>query len=162
MNVVINMDGVIRSETGQLITDGLLLYKIIKPTVRVVLISTTDLDRTVAWLAMNHISDYDDIITPIEGLEGNIQTLRQVAVARSYGEITYYIDADPAVIAETLRQGICSMLFVTPSYARPEWRPDAPKGPRRSWSAIVEEKQKQLAFKAADARLSKSEVAGYE
>jgi hypothetical protein len=155
MNIVLNIDGVLRDESGVLKTDGLLLYKIFKSACRVVLITSMSLDMTTAWLAMNHVSDYDDIIPVIPGLDGYDLTIRQIEVARSQGEITYYVDADPTVVTEALRQGIGALLFVSPVYGRPEFRPDAPKGFRKSWSEITEEKNKQLAMKAADNRLNK-------
>ncbi len=162
MNVVMNIDGVLRDAAGVLKTDGLLLYKVFKGTCRVVLITSMPLDLTTAWLAMNHISDYDDIILTVPGLEGEELTIRQVEIARTQGEITYYVDSNPVVVTETLRQGICSLLFVSPIYGRPEFRPDAPRGFRRSWASITEEINKQLALKASDNRLRVQDTIGVE
>jgi len=64
-----------------------------------------------------------------------------------------YVDADPTVVAEALRMGITSLLFSSPQYSRPEFRPDAPKEIRR-WDDIVSERTRQQAMKAVDARFS--------
>lgn len=162
MNVVLNIDGILRDDSGVLKTDGLLFYKIAKSACRVVLLSSMPIDMATAWLAMNHIADYDDIIPPIEGFEGYDLTIRQIEVARSQGEITYYVDADPSVVTAALRLGICSLLFASPVYGRSEFRPDAPKGFRKSWAQIAEEKNKQLALKAADTRLRMNENSRFE
>lgn len=157
MNVVMSIDGVLRDPSGVLKTEGLLLYKMMKATCRVVLLSSMSLDMATAWLAMNHIADYDDIISPVPGLEGYDLTIRQIEIARSQGEVSYYMDDDPAVITEALRQGICSLLFVPTIYGRPEFRPDARKGFRKSWAQITEEKNRQLAMKAADNRINRQD-----
>jgi len=162
MNVVLNINGVLRDSSGVLKTDGLILYKMIKATCRVVLLTDMSLEMAQAWLAMNHISDYDDIVGPVYGLEDYDLIIRQIELARSQGEITYLVDADPSVVTEALRQGICSLLFVSPIYSRPEFRPDAKKGFRRGWSQITEEKNKQLALKAADNRLRRNEGSRFE
>lgn len=162
MNIVFAMDGVLRSNTGELVTDGLILFKAMKVVGRVVLL--TEMDRSMAevWLMMNHLEDYDDLITndvaidPQEPLRN-----RQIAVARTRGVINFYIDADPSMVAEAMRLGITALLFTTPSYSRPEFRPDAPKGVRR-WDDITAEKTRQQAMKAVDARLRNDDLSHFE
>jgi len=154
MNIVFSLDGVLRGGAGDLVTDGLLLYRSMKVLGRVVLI--TEMDRPLAevWCMMHNLGDYDDLLDPsvlVDPAE-NVK-YRQIAVARSRGPITMYVDADPTVVAEALRMGITSLLFSSPQYSRPEFRPDAPKEIRR-WDDIVSERTRQQAMKAVDARFS--------
>ena len=162
MNTSIAMDGVLRGDTGDLIIDGLMVYRAFKVLGRVTLF--TDLPRSMAevWLIMHGMPDFDDLIDssvridPKEPLR-----YRQIAVTRSNGPINMYIDADPSVVAEAMRLGIPTMLYSSPQYVRPEFRPDAPKGVRK-WDDLVNERSRQQAMKAVDPRLKDEEFSTFE
>lgn len=162
MNIVLSIDGVLRSETGELIPDGLIMYRSLKTVGRIIFLTEEDRQRIDVWLMMHNLSDYDDLldasvlIDPAENLR-----LRQMSVARSKGPVSMYIDANPAYVAEALRRGMTSLLFCSPQYARPEFRPDAPKGVR-PWDELVAERTRQQALKAADVRLKQEELANFE
>lgn len=162
MNIVLCLDGVIRSETGDFVTDGLILYRSLHTVGRVVLLTSLDRPAADTWLMMHNMSDYDDLIDssvtldPAENLR-----VRQLQVARTRGNIDFYVDADPGMVAEAFRQGITSLLFSMPKYARPEFRPDAPKGVRK-WDDIVAERTRQQAMKSADVRLKNDDLIGFE
>jgi hypothetical protein len=163
MNFVFSLEGVLRGDTGELIPDGLILYRSLAMVGRTVVITEMDEQLAKVWLMMHNLSKYDllidnsVLIDPDESLKR-----RQLAIARSRGTVSMYVDADPSMAAEALRQGIPTLLFSTPLYARPEYRPDAPKGIRK-WDDIVAEKNRQQALKAVDDRLHKSdESMGYE
>ena len=162
MNIVFCLDGVLRSETGDFVSDGLILYRSLHTVGRVVLL--TSLDRTAAdvWLMLHNLSDYDDVIDSSALLDPaeNLRT-RQLQVARSRGSIDFYVDADPGMVAEAFQQGITSLLFSIPKYARPEFRPDAPKGIRK-WDDIVAERTRQQAMKSADSRIRNDDRIGFE
>jgi hypothetical protein len=164
MNIVMSLDGVLRSDTGELVTDGLVMYRAFKILGRVTLITSLAENMARVWLMMHNLSDYDLLLDSSSSLDP-AETLkqRQLAIARSRGTANIYVDADPGMAAEAIRLGITSVLISTPYYSRPEFRPDAPKGVRR-WADIVEERTRQQALKAADTRLKMddSEALGFE
>lgn len=107
---------------------------------------------------VHKLNNYDDIIDdsvvvdPAEPLK-----FRQLSVARTRGTVDLYIDGDPGVIAEAMRRGIPSLLFSSPQYVRPEFRPDAPKGVR-AWDELIGERNRQQAMIAVDERVKSSDL----
>jgi hypothetical protein len=162
MNIVMSMDGVLRSDTGEFLPDGLIVYRAFKSIARVVLLTSMEAKKAETWLAMNKMPDFDDLIDnsvkvdPTERLKD-----RQIKVARSRGSIEFYVDADPLMVAEAMRLGIPALLMTTPAYIRPEFRPDAPKGVR-PWDEIVAETNRQQAMKAVDYRIKDPDLANFE
>ena len=82
-------------------------------------------------------------------------------MARAKGAVHLYVDADPAMVAEALRLGIPTLLSSSPSYARPEFRPDAPKGVRR-WDDLMAERTRQQAMLAVDHRVKQESGGTWE
>lgn len=162
MNIVLSIDGVLRSDTGELIPDGLILYRSLKTIGRVVLITAEQRRLIEVWLMMHNLSDYDDLIDSSVSVDPDEPVaFRQLSVARSRGTVQMFVGASPALVAEALRRGITSVLFSVPQYARPEFRPDAPRGVR-PWDELVAERNRQQALKAADYRLSADELVNFE
>jgi hypothetical protein len=162
VNVVLALDGVLRNEVGEMILDGIPVYRAFKQVSRVVLLTDMERKSAEAWCAVNHVFDYDDLIGPEVILDpAEPLRLRQIAVARQRGQVHLYVDGDPSMVAEALRLGIPTLLSSSPAYARPEFRPDAPKGIRR-WDDLVGEVTRQQAMKAVDYRLNDPELAAFE
>lgn len=162
MNVLFSLDGVLRSDTGELVSDGLFVYRTMKTLGRVVLFTALERQAADVWLMMHNLADYDDLIDSSVVLDpAEPLSERQFAVARSKGTVSFYVDADPGACAYALRQGVPTFLFSTPAYARPEFRPDAPKGVRR-WDDLIAERTRQQALKAADVRLKNDEDLRFE
>ena len=162
MNVALALDGVLRNDVGEVVLDGLPVYRAFKAVARVILL--TDLERPAAeaWCAMNRVYDYDDLIGPEVTLDpAEPLRHRQIAVARAKGAVHLYVDADPAMVAEALRLGIPTLLSSSPSYARPEFRPDAPKGVRR-WDDLMAERTRQQAMLAVDHRVKQESGGTWE
>ena len=162
MNIVISMEGVLRKATGELITDGLILFKAMKAVGRVVVLTEMPRDMAEGWMAMNHLDDFDDLIDVTAGVDPaeNLR-IRQIHHARSRGRVDYYIDADPRMIEEALRLGVCSLMFVSPEYRRPEFMPDAGNG-IRPWDDIVAETTRQMAMKAAGKQRASEDSGQFE
>ena len=162
MNFVISLEGILRGDTGDLIPEGLIMYRGFHTLGRIVLITDLPQDLAKVWLMMHNLSDYDVLldnsvsVDPEEPLKQ-----RQLAVARTRGPVNMYVDADPGMVAEALRLGITAVLFSSPKYARPEYRPDAPKGIRK-WDDIVAERTRQQVLKTVDTRLSIDDDLGFE
>jgi hypothetical protein len=162
MNIVISIDGVLRSDTGELITDGLILYRSLKTVGRIILLTDDERDRVEVWLMMHNLADYDELIDSSVSVDHH-ETLRfrQMSVVRNRGVVSLYVDAHPTYVAEALRRGMTTLLFSCPQYARPEYRPDAPSG-IRPWDELVAERTRQQAMKAADYRLKNPDHGGRE
>lgn len=67
-------------------------------------------------------------------------------VGSTFGRITWYVDNDPRVCAETLKLGIPTLVVASPYIVRPEW-----DGGRKikEWSNLVDEMDTQ-ALRAAE------------
>lgn len=162
MNIALSVDGVLRSDTGEVIYGGLAVYRAFKAVGRVTLLTSMDQRAFVAWSVINNITDYDELIdSSVEIDPREPLRFRQLSVVRSKGTVDVYVDSTAEYVAEGLRRGINSLLFCAPSYARPEFRPDAPKGVR-PWSELVDEITHQQAMKAADRRIIPDEIGQYE
>lgn len=158
MNTVLSLDSVLRSDTGELILDGIPVYRAFKAVGRVTILSSSDAQTTEVWCMIHKLNNYDDIIDnsvvvdPAEPLK-----FRQLSVARTKGVVNMFVDGDPAVVAEAMRRGIPSMMFSSPKYVRPEFRPDSSKTVR-PWDELVAEKTRQQAMITADARAHQSDA----
>ena len=53
--------------------------------------------------------------------------------------VDYVIVPDPGLAAELYYHGFCVLLYTSPQFARPEWRPDAPGLQPPSWAALAAE-----------------------
>lgn len=162
MNIVLSVDGVLRSATGELIVDGLILYRALKNIGRVVLLTEEDRQMIEVWLMQHNLSDYDDLIDETASVDPDEPLrFRQLSVARNKGVVSMYVDANPSYVAEGLRRGMTSILFNCPEYVRPEYQPDRVKGVR-PWDEIVAERNRQQALKAADVRLKNRDFVAFE
>lgn len=162
MNIVMSLDGVIRSDTGDLIPSGFIVYRGFHSLGRVVLLTELDRTRAEAWCVLHNMSDYDDLIDDSVALDPDEPLrLRQILVAKSRGPVDFYLDADPTWVAKALEMGMTALLFSHPTYARAEFRPDASRGVR-PWSELVAERTRQQAMIAADKRLTNTELVTFE
>lgn len=158
MNTVLSLDSVLRSDTGELILNGIPVYRAFKAVGRITVLSSMDAKTTEVWCMVHKLNNYDDIIDnsvvidPAEPLK-----FRQLSVARTKGTVDMFIDGDPGVVAEAMRRGIPSLLFSSPAYVRPEFRPDAGKGVR-PWDELMAERNRQQAMIAVDERTKSNDL----
>ena len=162
MNTLLSLDGVMRSSTGDVVFGGVATYRAFKAVGRVTLLTVMERRLADAWCLTNNVSDYDDLIdASVEVDPDETLRFRQLSVARTRGTVDLYIDAEPTYVAEGLRRGMTALLFSQPSYARPEFRPDAPKGVR-PWDELIAERTRQQAMIATDSRLFDDDPGRYE
>lgn len=131
-------DDVVLTQT-QLESTGHVLYACMARAGRLVL--ATNLDRRLVdhWCSINGLTGHS-AITALDD--------RVVRRLRAAGEApTLYIDANPERAAAALRDGVATMLFAQPLYARQSHRPDLGQ-PSRQWATIVAESQAQRAARA--------------
>ena len=151
MAIVMFVDGVLRSETGSPIYQGLALYRMFNEDVRVILL-TDEREKTHRWLLEHKINKIDDLFD--HNLPGVIDEpeLEQVKYCRSQGKVEIVVTADLDLGKKLLQEGLDTLLFLHPTYLRPEFRPDGRQGVR-SWAAIEAEMDKQIEMIKEDPRV---------
>ena len=136
MNILLALDGVLSSESGEPNRTGVLLYYVINESHRVTLFTDRNKADAEHWLKSHGIIGYDDLIGNEVHLEGEELRKRQFILSRSKAPVELYIDSDPAMCAWVFEeQKIPILLLSHPSYSPVESRPDAPSKVRK-WSDI--------------------------
>lgn len=152
MSVIIVVDGVMRRERDQSpIMQGVALYKSLNETNRVLLL-TDNRERTDVWLKLNNLAKKIDDIIEIGHKEDPNPRVRQINSLRSKDKIDFVVTEDPDLARDLIEQGIPVLVFLNPSYTRPEFRPDARAGVKR-WESIMEEMDRQQGLYMEDPRL---------
>lgn len=133
---------------------GLQIYRTLRRGYKVALLAhERDESKILHWLRTNDVSDYTTVLAgggageaerPAARREEQLRTLR----GRGYA-LDLVIDASPAVIAKAMHMGITALLFASPAYARPEFRPDAPRG-IREWADMEGEIALQRELRTAE------------
>jgi hypothetical protein len=134
--VFVALEGVLRTETGDPIPQGIKLYRVLADNYRVAIASDLDPELTEHWLKSNFIVGYGEIYDNRYFFEGQDLRMRQLAVARSRGKVDLFIDPDVDRCTQALAQGINVMLFASPKFVRTtrEVRP---------WQDLAEEVERQ-------------------
>ena len=136
MNILVSLDGVLSSESGEPIRAGVALYYALNINNRVALMTSRGEEDAKQWLQSHGIINYDDLIDRSFHLEGEDIKKRQFILSRSRAPIEMYVDSDPKMCAWVFEnQMVPTVLFTHPGYVRVEHRPDAPKKVR-AWSDI--------------------------
>ena len=145
------VDGVLRSESGSPIYQGLALYRMFNEDVRVILL-TDEREKTNRWLLEHKINKFDDLID--RNVPGVLEDpdIEQVKYVRSQGKVELVVTSDIELAKKLLEIGLDTLLFLHPTYLRPEFRPDGRQG-IRSWAAIEEEIDKQIEMIREDPRV---------
>ena len=145
------VDGVLRSESGSPISQGLALYRMFNEDVRVILL-TDEREKTNRWLLEHKINKFDDLID--RNVPGVLEDpdIEQVKYVRSQGKVELVVTSDTELAKKLLEIGLDTLLFLHPTYLRPEFRPDGRQG-IRSWAAIEEEIDKQIEMIREDPRV---------
>lgn len=151
MAIVMFVDDVLRSSTGSPIYQGLALYRMFNEDVRVVLL-TDDRDKTHRWLLEHRINTFDDLVDRnVPGIL-NDPDLEQVKYCRSQGKVELVVTGNVELSKKLLEIGLDTLLFLHPTYLRPEFRPDGRQG-MKAWADIEEEIDKQIEMIKEDPRV---------
>ena len=144
------VDGVLRTDSGAPIYQGLALYKMFNEDMRVVLLCE-DKPKTDRWLLQHKIVTLDDLVgRDVPGVLDDPE-FEQVKYLRSQGPVDVVITSNIDLSKKLLEEGIDSLLFLHPSYFKAEYRPDAPTGKRR-WAEIEGEIDRQIEMLKEDPR----------
>jgi hypothetical protein len=151
MNILVSLDGVISSDSGEPIRAGVALYYALNISNRVALMTSRTKEDAEHWLHSHGIINYDDLIDRSFHLEGEDLKKRQFIMSRSRAPIEMYVDADPTMCAWVFEeQGIPAVMFMNPGFLAVERRPDAPKKVR-TWNQIEESINRVNIAKSKDA-----------
>ena len=151
---LIALEGVLKTETGDPIPEGIKLYRILAEHYRVVITSDLSQDLTEHWLRSNLIIGYADIYDDRLFFEGQDLRMRHLDVAMSKGKVAMFIDPDADYCAEALAKGVSSvMMFASPQFVRRTRM-------IRKWDELREEVERQK-LALLDAHLG-SQIKRYE
>lgn len=151
MNILVSLDGVLSSDSGDPIRAGVALYYALNINNRVALMTSRTEEDAQHWLNSHGIINYDDLIDRSFHLEGEDLKKRQFIMSRSRAPIEMYVDSDPAMCAWVFEeQGIPAVMFMNPGFLAVERRPDAPKKVR-TWNQIEESINRVNIAKSKDA-----------
>jgi hypothetical protein len=161
MEILVELNGVLKSDSDKPIITGVLMYAALAAYNRVTIITDMKEAEAIRWMNENKVVDFDKIIDSSVYLTDEEPVKRQINHARSLGGIELFITNNPKHWAYAFEMGIPSVMFGVPSYTRAEFRPDAPRK-LRAWTDIEEAVAKQNALRTQDRRISKHEGFRFE
>lgn len=141
MSVLMFVDGVLRSNTGAPIYQGLAIYRLFNHNNRVILLCK-DKSKDDRWLREHKINKLDDLIDRSIPSMTDFPEWRQVEYCRGQGPIDLVMTSDPVLAQKLLEVGITALVFMQPSYITEKFRPDSREG-RKTWEDIQNEIRKQ-------------------
>ncbi len=118
MTVLISIEGVLRTEVGDPIHQGLKLYRTLAQSYRVILATDKGKEEAEHWLRANLISGYADIYDSRMAFEGQDLRLRQLSKARASGPVEMFVDCDADRCAKAYASGVLTLLFASPKFIR--------------------------------------------
>jgi hypothetical protein len=151
MAVLVFLDGVLRNKKNAPIPNGMLLYRSLNETNRV-LILCKDKEKDNNWLKQNKIFKLDDLVDQNLTYLGDNPEYRQVEYVRGLGPVDYVITENPELAALLLQQGITALVFLNPLYIDDRYRPDSLT--KKSWDEVIQELDKQEEALLEDPRVN--------
>ncbi|CAB4121968.1 hypothetical protein UFOVP27_31 [uncultured Caudovirales phage] len=118
MSAILALEGVLKTETGDPIPEGIKLFRILSEFYRIVISSDLDTKQTEHWLRSHMIVGYGEIYDSSLFFTGQDLRSRHLAVAKSKGKVELFIDADADYCAEALSMGIPTIMFASPTFVR--------------------------------------------
>lgn len=122
------------------IPEGIKLYDALRQRFKIALVTgVEDTVKTEHWLKHNGVREYTTVMGPVgvSNLDVDVRE-QQVLELRGLGHaIDLLIDSSPSVVTRVLGLGVTTLLFTSPRYARPEFRPGA-KTVAREWAELAE------------------------
>jgi hypothetical protein len=161
MEILVELNGVLKSDSDKPIITGVMMYAALAAYNRVTIITDMREAEAIRWMNENKVVDYDKIIDSSVYLTDEEPVKRQINYARSLGGIELFLTNNPSHWAYAFDLGIPSVMFGVPSYTRAEFRPDAPRKVR-AWTDIEEAVAKQNAIRTQDRRMAKHEGFRFE
>jgi hypothetical protein len=150
---LVALEGVLKTEVGDPIPEGIRLFRILAQNYRVVICSDMSQALTDHWLRSNLIIGYGDVYDNRYFFEGQDLRSRHLAIAMSSGRVDLFVDPDADRCAEAIGKGVTSLLFAAPKFVRTTRQV-------KPWEDVVNEVERQK-LALLDAELGSS-VKRYE
>ncbi len=141
MTAFISLDGVLRTEVGDPIHEGLKLFRTLVTSYRVALATDGTSEEAEHWLRSNLVTGYAELYDKRLAFEGQDLRLRQLTLARSSGGIELFVDCDVDRCASAIASGVTTILFTKPGFTRR-------KRETRPWDDVKQEIESQKQLKA--------------
>jgi hypothetical protein len=152
LTIVVTVEGVLRKLTdGQRLDSGVRL-------VQSLLVETAGSSALVAFTSkpaaeteefLNLLGIQAALV--LTAREDRVMQLRKIRQEWGYA-VDYVIEPDPAIANDLAADGQTVLLFLSPAYAQPEWRPDY-KAEITPWDAVKERVTADWIARAADKRM---------
>jgi hypothetical protein len=152
--IVVTIEGVLRKLTdGSRISEGVnLLVQLTnmhdsQHPYNVVFLTHGDAASVEEWLDMCDLSGL-----VLGAREDRVAQLRRIRHEWGY-PIELVLEPDPAIAADLMANGYTTLLWLSPGYSHPEWRPDNEYS-MRTWDEIKSSRKKDIHRRTTDVRLS--------
>ena len=133
---LVALEGVLMTEVGDPIPEGIRLFRILSASYRVVICSDMSQAHTEHWLRSHLITGQGDVYDNRYFFEGQDLRSRQLAVALNGGRVDLFVDPDADRCAEAVAMGITALLFAAPKFVRT-------KRIVKPWEDVVNEVERQ-------------------
>lgn len=118
MSAIIALEGVLKTETGDPIPEGIKLFRILSEFYRIIISSDMDVKHSEHWLKSHMVVGYGELYDSSLFFEGQDLRLRHLDVAKAKGKLELFIDSDADYCAAALAAGIPTMMFASPRFVR--------------------------------------------
>lgn len=118
MSAIIALEGVLKTETGDPIPEGIKLFRILSEFYRIIISSDMDVKHSEHWLKSHMVVGYGELYDSSLFFEGQDLRLRHLDVAKSKGKLELFIDSDADYCAAALAVGIPTIMFASPRFVR--------------------------------------------
>lgn len=154
--IAIALDGFMRTHAKVPIPHAQKMFSFLTRTFPTAVLANGSVDEAERWLATRFTKEYvtllgDEVVTR----QGETLRQAQVSELRTQGPLELVIDPDPSTVAWLISTGTPALLYASPTYSRPEFRPDNDR--RRTWDEIQAELDRQESLLVADPRLRASD-----
>jgi len=118
MSAIISLEGVLKTETGDPIPEGIKLFRILSEFYRIIISSDMDTKHTEHWLRSHMIVGYGELYDSSMFFEGQELRLRHMDVAKAKGKLELFVDSDADYCAAALAIGVPTIMFASPIFVR--------------------------------------------
>jgi hypothetical protein len=118
MSAIIALEGVLKTEVGDPIPEGIKLFRILSEFYRVIISSDMDTKKSEHWLRSHMVVGYGELYDSSMFFEGQDLRLRHLDIAKAKGKLDLFIDSEADYCAAALAIGIPVLNFASPLFVR--------------------------------------------
>jgi hypothetical protein len=118
MSAIIALEGVLKTETGDPIPEGIKLFRVLSEFYRIIISSDMDVKHSEHWLKSHMVVGYGELYDSSLFFEGQDLRLRHLDVAKAKGKLELFIDSDADYCAAALAVGVPTIMFASPRFVR--------------------------------------------